>query len=236
MRTSVSSDGRRNAQGVATRRRIVKVAEKLFAEHGVDAVSVRAVNAACGLGPAATHYHFGSKEQLVQAVILDHGETIRDGIMDRVNVLADRESPPSTRELVETLVLPYLDLIGREPVRGTRFVKVIAQLAATDNPLLAELSAPTYEALRAQVRRAFTDVDPAVVELRWNIAASAVLALLAAPQRRVPGDAIEGVTYADELISFAVGGVDGLRSTDGRVGPHMLTTTLAASVGELDAA
>lgn len=211
------------------------MAEKLFAEHGVDAVSVRAVNAACGLGPAATHYHFGSKEQLVQAVILDHGETIRHAIMDRVQVLAGRESPPSTRELVETLVLPYLELMAREPVRGTRFVKVIAQLAATDNPLLAELSTPTYQALHSQVKRAFPDLDPVVVELRWNIAASAVLALLAAPERRAHNDRVEGPRYADELISFAVGGVDALRWSDDRSGPRGLET-LGGTASELDAA
>jgi AcrR family transcriptional regulator len=72
---------------------------------------IRAVNAACGLGPAATHYHFGSKEQLVHPVILDHGETIRKAIMDRVEILAAREIPPSTRELFETLVAPYLELM-----------------------------------------------------------------------------------------------------------------------------
>lgn len=235
MRSSFSSDGRRNAQGVATRRRIVKVAEKLFAEQGVDAVSVRAVNAASGLGPAATHYHFGSKEQLVQAVILDHGETIRQAITDRVNVLAGRESPPTTRELVETLVVPYLELMKREPVRGTRFVKVIAQLAANDNPLLAELSAPTYEALHAQVKRAFPDLAPALVELRWNIAASALLALLAAPERRARGDLVDAPTYADELVSFAVGGIEALRSSDDHSGPTELET-LAGTASELDAA
>lgn len=234
MRTSRSSDGRRNSQGVATRRRIVKVAEKLFAEHGVDAVSVRAVNAACGLGPAATHYHFGSKEQLVQAVVLDHGEMIRQAIMERVELLANEETPPSTRELVETLVLPYLELMAREPIRGTRFVKVIAQLAASDNPLLAELSAPTYQALHAQVKRAFPDVHPAVVELRWNIAASALLALLAAPERQALGDP-GGPTYADELISFAVGGIDGLRWGSNHSGPRGLEQVRGAN-SELDAA
>ena len=41
-----------NRQGNATRAKLVKTAEKLFAELGVDAVSVRSVNAAAGLGAA----------------------------------------------------------------------------------------------------------------------------------------------------------------------------------------
>lgn len=215
MPISTASKSRHNSQGAATRRRIVKVAEKLFADQGVDAVSVRAVNTACGLGSAAVHYHFGSKEQLLEAVILEHGESIREAIMARVTALAEREEPPSTRELVEALAVPYLDLMRKEPVRGTRFMKIIAQLAAADNAQLAQLSAPTYEALQAEVRRAFPDVDPALVELRWNIAASALLALMAAAERRPKGEISDGRAYADELISFAVGGIDALRSDAG---------------------
>ncbi|MFJ5288450.1 TetR family transcriptional regulator [Streptomyces sp. NPDC088348] len=52
-----------------TRARLLDEAERLFLERGYELVSVRAVNAAAGMNPAAVHYHFGSKEDLVVALL-----------------------------------------------------------------------------------------------------------------------------------------------------------------------
>ena len=52
----------------ASRELLLTVAERLFAERGVDAVSLRAVMAEAGTNVAAIHYHFGSKEALIQAL------------------------------------------------------------------------------------------------------------------------------------------------------------------------
>ena len=50
---------------------LILAAERLFAERGVDGVSLRQINqAADQKNTAAAHYHFGSKDGLVQAVLL----------------------------------------------------------------------------------------------------------------------------------------------------------------------
>ena len=79
---------------------ILDAAEELFANHGFDATSVRAVTRHAGMNPAAVHYHFGSKQILVRALLerriaplnqerlllLDHvlrdGEPELEGILD----------------------------------------------------------------------------------------------------------------------------------------------------------
>ena len=87
----------RNRQGNETRKRLIKIAERLFAEQGVDAVSIRAVNAAAKLGAASIHYHFGSKEKLVEAVVLDQGQRVTERIRERSRALAEaRNSRPPT--------------------------------------------------------------------------------------------------------------------------------------------
>ena len=48
---------------------LLTTAERLFAERGVDAASLRAVMGAAGTNVAAVHYHFGSKDGLVRALI-----------------------------------------------------------------------------------------------------------------------------------------------------------------------
>ncbi|GGV45652.1 hypothetical protein GCM10010261_20120 [Streptomyces pilosus] len=52
----------------STRDRLLNAAEKLFLEHGVNQVSVRAINSEAGLNPGAVHYHFGSRDGLVAAL------------------------------------------------------------------------------------------------------------------------------------------------------------------------
>src|SRR5690349_14152218 len=70
--------------GDATRRLLVDAASKLFASNGVEGVSIRAVNAEAGVGPASVHYHFGSKDALLDAVLLQEGA----GVIARVTELA----------------------------------------------------------------------------------------------------------------------------------------------------
>jgi len=78
---------------------ILDAAEELFAQQGFDATSIRAVTRHAGMNPAAVHYHFGSKEVLLRALLerriaplneerlllLDH--VLRDGEPDLERLL-----------------------------------------------------------------------------------------------------------------------------------------------------
>ena len=52
-----------------TQVRLLDAAERLIGARGVEGVSLRAINAEAGSNVAAAHYHFGSKESLVRAVL-----------------------------------------------------------------------------------------------------------------------------------------------------------------------
>src|SRR4051794_41913128 len=53
----------------STKEQIVLAAEALFAERGVEGVSLRQIGTAAGNGNnSAVQYHFGTKDRLVQAV------------------------------------------------------------------------------------------------------------------------------------------------------------------------
>lgn len=55
--------------GQTMKRQIVLAAERLFAAHGIDGVSLRQIRMAVGnANNSAVHYHFGSKDQLIQAI------------------------------------------------------------------------------------------------------------------------------------------------------------------------
>ena len=89
----------------ATKERLLREAERLFARRGLYQVTVREITeAAEQRNVSALNYHFGSREGLLDAILSRHGDPIdvaRGERLDRVG----REA--STRELVEALVVPY---------------------------------------------------------------------------------------------------------------------------------
>ena len=73
--TTATSPSRssRTDRASLTREAILVAAERLFAEHGVFAVSNRQVSEAAGQGNnAAVGYHFGTKTDLVRAIEHKH--------------------------------------------------------------------------------------------------------------------------------------------------------------------
>lgn len=203
-----------NRQGAATRLRLVKAAERLFAAQGVDAVSVRAVNAAAGLGAASVHYHFGSKDDLLRAVLTDVGAPVRDEIAAKVAELAAAPVPATADALVRAVTEPYLKLLLSHRVRGMRWIKIIAQISQENNPVLLDTEQHLPEELFAQVQRTFPDSDPARLELRWAISIMTFIqALSRADEWRRGGSRLAEPdlrAFYEDLVSFAVGGVERL--------------------------
>jgi AcrR family transcriptional regulator len=78
----------RTGRSAETREAIMAAAERLFAEHGLVAVSNRQIGEAAGQGNvAAVGYHFGTKTDLVRAIMRRHGEPterIRQRMLDGI--------------------------------------------------------------------------------------------------------------------------------------------------------
>jgi len=61
-----------------TRERIQKVALKLFTEQGYDKTSLREIAEKLGVTKAALYYHFQSKEQIFESILVDTYASIKD--------------------------------------------------------------------------------------------------------------------------------------------------------------
>ncbi|MFE1314033.1 TetR/AcrR family transcriptional regulator [Streptomyces sp. NPDC058755] len=97
----------RAEQVSATREAILTAAERLFAEHGVYAVSNRQVSEAAGQGNnAAVGYHFGTKADLVRAVARRHAAPIE---VLRERALTAAEGSSDVRDWVDCLVRPVTE-------------------------------------------------------------------------------------------------------------------------------
>ncbi|MFY0524400.1 TetR/AcrR family transcriptional regulator [Archangium gephyra] len=109
-------------RGSETRELIIVTAERLFAEHGVEAVSNRQVSEAAGQSNNfAVGYHFGSKDDLVLAIVRRHSEAVE---RRRSEMLAEIKGSPDLREWVSCLVRPltgHLASLG-SPTWYARFI------------------------------------------------------------------------------------------------------------------
>ena len=200
-----------NRQGNATRAKLVKTAEKLFAEQGVDAVSVRSVNAAAGLGAASVHYHFGSKDELLRAVVLDLGAAVGSAIQANVDVLAADSVPPTPDALVRAVTAPYLDLLRRQRTRGMRWIKIMAQITQA-GPADETIEPKLRATLLAQVRRAFPNASEDRLEARWAVSIMGFVQGLSRADEwdRAKLSAAAREAFDEDLVTFVVGGTERL--------------------------
>jgi AcrR family transcriptional regulator len=127
-------------RGSTTRELILDTAERLFAEHGIHAVSNRQVSEAAGQGnSAAVGYHFGSKTDLVRAIARKHADQMEQV---RVTMVADTAGSTDLRDWVACLVCPFTEHLAAlgSPTWFARFC-----LQVTSDPALHQIM--TEEAL-----------------------------------------------------------------------------------------
>jgi AcrR family transcriptional regulator len=91
---------------VDTKTRILDAAEKLFADKGFYATSLRDITTEAEVNLAAVNYHFQSKDSLIDAVI---GRRMAPVSLRRLEMLAAAGPNPSVEQIVEAFVAPLLE-------------------------------------------------------------------------------------------------------------------------------
>jgi AcrR family transcriptional regulator len=114
----------------SARERLLDCAERLFAEHGVKGVSLRAINAEAGLSPAALHYHFGTQKALVEALLERQMPALMERRRRLLDALAERAEPPTTRDVLNALIQPQVELLAEGGEPGLRYMRLIHRLQA----------------------------------------------------------------------------------------------------------
>ncbi|MDC0675689.1 TetR/AcrR family transcriptional regulator [Nannocystis radixulma] len=128
------ADHNKQVRSSETRELLLLTAERLFAEHGVEAVSNRQVSEAAGqLNNSAVGYHFGSKEDLVVAMLRRHAEPIEQR---RTEMLAEIAGSTELRDWVACLVRPPIEHLASLGVPSW-YARCIAQV--TTHPSFRKL-------------------------------------------------------------------------------------------------
>ena len=97
-----------------TKKLILDVAERLFAERGFAGTSLRSVVTEAGVNLAAVHYHFGSKEGLFRAVVKRFADPIVEQELALLNQLQALHEVPSVEAILTAVLKPNLELLATD--------------------------------------------------------------------------------------------------------------------------
>jgi AcrR family transcriptional regulator len=199
----VQAERSRNAGGRATRQALIRTAECLFAEQGIDAVSLRRISATAGLRmTGAVAYHFGDKDGLIRAIIDD-----RDGPIDerRRALLAELERDGRTHDLravADVGIRPSAEAIGRTG----HYFRFLAQLDRHPSALSEAFASGAFrsalDVLELQVEAGLDHLPPTILEQRKRLCIHLVVGALADLEAQARGPVDEAVT--SDLIDCVV--------------------------------
>jgi AcrR family transcriptional regulator len=168
----------RTVEHTGQRERILAAAERLFAERGVDAVSLRAVMAAAGTNVASVHYHFGSKDALIGTLVRARSDEVarrRTALLDEL----EAEPEPSVHGLAAAFVRPVAELaLGGDE----SWVRLVDRIVSARHPALEALTesfAPQGARMVALLGRLRPDATPATVRFRLAQAMTLTFRVLA---------------------------------------------------------
>ncbi|MGH1368115.1 MAG: TetR/AcrR family transcriptional regulator [Maritimibacter sp.] len=110
--------------GDQTRGKILDAAEVLFGARGFDSVSLRDITTQANVTLALASYHFGTKENLVEAVIARRAALL---CADRVERLAALNAP-DVRSILDAFLAPLFERAALREVGWGSYLRVLARV------------------------------------------------------------------------------------------------------------
>jgi AcrR family transcriptional regulator len=171
---------------------LILAAERLFARNGLAGVSLRQVNQEAGhRNMSAAHYHFGSREGLVLAV-LQHRMPAVDA--RRAELLARPVTPgrePDLRFYIEAYVLPLAEQLRPRP-EGNYYLRFLAQLRHLPPDLEAlQRLTPAAFAMSRGMGDLVAYLPAAIIEARQGAARTMIVAALAEVEEQLGRGALD---------------------------------------------
>ena len=171
---SFESNGRptRSTMSADTKEHILDAAEALIAEQGIDAVSLRAITSAARVNLAAVHYHFGSKDALVQKVF---ERRIRPVNARRLELLDEAEKQagekgPELEAILRAFIEPAIRLYAQD-AKGPMFMRVCGRIFAEPTQHLQQTIDDFFTEIVSRFGAAFGRALPGLApeDLAWSM-------------------------------------------------------------------
>jgi len=209
LRVEPETDSRRS-RGEATRRSLMRAAEKLIAKHGIENVTIRDILTAAGQkNTSALQYHFGNLQGLVMALRRSRNNEVKTRRTALIKQTLTENPTPSLRDICRLMVAPAFELAQSDP-GFRRYVKAFGQeivLADTSAlTLVNQTGGESVERIGLLLRQSLSQLDDEAYERRVDGALrfiSAAMVHHARGKNAFKGAAAE--VFFSSLIDAAVG-------------------------------
>jgi AcrR family transcriptional regulator len=159
-----------DGQPTATAERILDVAEAMFAEQGYRAVSVRSITLACDANIAAVHYHFGSKQVLLEQIFERRSGVINGARRELLAQCAEGEGrAPLLEQVLEAYLRPSFALPSNDE-GARRFMRLRSVVAHEQAELSTNLIAKHFNDISRLFINALTEAAPHLlrIDVHWR--------------------------------------------------------------------
>lgn len=95
---------------MATKNKILDAAESLFADKGFNGTSLREITSLADVNLAAVNYHYGSKKELIKAVMSRYMNELAPRLEQSLLVVCEQEHQPKLIEVFSAFIEPLLAL------------------------------------------------------------------------------------------------------------------------------
>lgn len=190
---------------------LILAAEKMVAIHGLSGVSLRQINEAAGhKNSGATHYHFGSREGLIQAVLDYRISAIaarRDAIFER---LKQQSARLDIRGVICALAHPLVEELKPRP-EGNYFLRFSERIRRERNEFQVDYTFPaaSWRFAQQELLGHLAYLPPCLAALRVQMVLDHIISGLAGVEARLVYGSWTPETFiaVETLIDFITAGV-----------------------------
>jgi len=199
-----------------TKERLLDAAERRFAELGFQGTSMRAVTQLADTAVSAANYHFGSKEELLRAVIRRRVQPINEKRIKRLDEVEAAASTPDVEAVVDVFLRPLFEARAERlaSAGGEFFRQIAARLYADPQQLVLsmrkELFSEVNERFLAALLRALPEAAPEAVGVGMQLMVGMMVHAISGQHGESEIDDLPGTDYEPRLarmIAFASAGI-----------------------------
>ena len=170
LQPKVRSDQQRS---IETKNKILNAAEELFSLHGFSGTSLRDIHSLSGVRISLCYYHFGSKEDVLQAVVDRRADAHQQALLEILNnhkkLYGDKPIPVD--KLVEAYARPILERHLAHGNGWRNYTRLMAYLYSESAHLGPKVQVHKYDPVINQFITEFRKSIPYANEsdLQWGV-------------------------------------------------------------------